>query len=74
MKYIPRGVSVEETERLARGYNAQRTRSDLINRIVFYGFGSLLVLFTAIRLFLQWERARSRQKAMHNEKPLAANP
>ena len=72
-KFIPRNVSFDDTQRLIRQTEAQNRRSRQANWIVFYTFGSLLLFLILTRVFLLWDRSRSRERAAHAEKPLPAS-
>jgi hypothetical protein len=72
--FIPRDVSVDETNRRLRGIDQQVTRSHEINTMVFYACGAVLIVLVALRLLLSWQRTRRRDKALQSEAALGAHP
>jgi hypothetical protein len=72
--FIPRDVSVEETNHRLRSIDQQVTRSHEINTMVFYACGGVLIGLVALRLLLSWQRTRRRDKALQSEAALGAHP
>jgi hypothetical protein len=70
--FVPRGVSVEETNLRLNELKERKNGSRQINGTVFYGFGALVIFFIALRLLLVWERARSREEALRHEFPVSS--
>jgi hypothetical protein len=72
--FVPRDVSVDETNRRLARLEQQAIHARQVNAGVFYGVGVLLVILVALRLVLVSQRTRSREKAMQSEAPMAAHP